>query len=522
MKKIFSKKRIIWGIIIIVIVGLGWLFMRSKKDSAVAAIQTDTARKQDLVETVLTTGQVTSDLNLELSFQGGGVVQGISVKEGEVVKAGQILATLDQATVSASLVSAQGALAQAQANLERVTAGATSEQITVAQRTVDANAQALADAQNNLASVTKLQDTSVKNAYRTLLNGSLGAIQVVGPYTSAGVTATSAPTVSGFYSGSEQGTYTITQSGNTFSVSGLETIAPTSIDTRSTLPLGTHGLYVQFQTNQISATWEISIPNDKSATYVLNYNAYQSALAAQTSALTTAQSQVESSRSQLNSAEASLAQSKATATPADVNVAKAQILSAEGQVAAAQASFNNTVLKAPSSGTITKVDIKVGEQATPSKEVMVLQDVGHLYAEANVSEANIASLRLGQSVDYTFDALGPDRHFKGKISTINPASTVVSGVVNYKVTADFENVSEIKPGMTANMTILVSQKPGVLAVPNSAVINQSDKQYVRVVDDPIKKTYHQVEVQTGLQADGGLIEITNGLTDGQQIVTFVK
>lgn len=522
MKKIFTKKRIIWGIIILIIIALIGLYLRSKNSSASASVQTDNVRKQDLKETVLTTGQVTSDLNLNLGFQGSGIVQNISVKEGDVVKVGQTLATIDQSAVSAALKSAQGSLAQANANFERVSAGATSEQIIVAQRAVDANTQAVANAESNLVSVTKQQDTSVKNAYRTFLNGALQASQVVGPFTTAGVTAASAPTISGLYGGSDQGSYTITQSGNTFSVSGLETVAPRTIDTRTTFSLGKNGLYIQFPTDQISATWEVKIPNDKSSVYVLNYNAYQSALAAQTAALTAAQNQIDSAKSVLNQATASLAQAKATATPADVDAAKAQILTAEGQVASAAAAFNNTVLKSPSPGTITKVDIKVGEQAVPSKEVMILQDVDHLYAESNVSEANIASLKIGQPVDYTFDALGPDRHFNGKISTINPASTVISGVVNYKVTADFENVAEIKPGMTANMTILVAQKPAVLAVSNSAILNQDGKQYVRVVDDPVKKTYHQVEVQTGLQADGGLIEITNGLTEGQQIVTFVK
>ena len=57
---------------------------------------------------------------------------------------------------------------------------------------------------------------------------------------------------------------------------------------------------------------------------------------------------------------------------------------------------------------------------------------------------------------------------------------------------------------------------------NNAIINKNDKQYVRVIDDPKNKTYHQVQVQTGLQADGGLVEITSGLNDGQEIVTYVK
>src|SRR5262249_35815428 len=156
------------------------------------------------------------------------------------------------------------------------------------------------------------------------------------------------------------------------------------------------------------------------------------------------------------------------------------------------------------SGTITSVDIKTGELATASKEVISLQDVNDLHAEADVSEANIASLQLGQPIDYTFDALGPDQHFSGKVLSINPASTVISGVVNYLVKGSLENIPQVKPGMTANMTIMVAQKSGALAVPSTAIINKNNAYYVRVIDDPKKLTYHEVQVQEGLQADGGL------------------
>jgi len=145
-----------------------------------------------------------------------------------------------------------------------------------------------------------------------------------------------------------------------------------------------------------------------------------------------------------------------------------------------------------------------------------------LHVEANVSEANIASLQIGQDIDYTFDALGPDQHFTGKVLTVNPASTVISGIVDYLVKGSLDNVPGIKPGMTANMTILVAKKDSVLAVPSTAVINKNGKNYVRVVDDLKKLTYHEVQVQTGLQADGGLIEIVSGLNEDQKIVTYLK
>jgi HlyD family secretion protein len=231
---------------------------------------------------------------------------------------------------------------------------------------------------------------------------------------------------------------------------------------------------------------------------------------------------VRSAQATLDQAKATLSLKKAPARAEDVEIAKAQTLSAQGQVDSAEVALNNTVLRAPASGTITQVDIKLGEQAQAMKEVMKLQNVGELYAEALVSEADIASVLVGQTIDNTFDALGPYEHFESKVLVVNPASTVVSGVVNYKVIGSLENIPNIKPGMTANMTILVAEKKGVLTVSSSAIINKEDKRYVRVVDDTKTKAFHEVEVTTGLEADSGLTEILSGLTEGQEVVTYIK
>jgi len=76
--------------------------------------------------------------------------------------------------------------------------------------------------------------------------------------------------------------------------------------------------------------------------------------------------------------------------------------------------------------------------------------------------------------------------------------------------------------MTANMTITVAQEKNVLVVPSSAIINKNNQQIVRVITDPKNKTYKEVSVQTGLEADGGLTEIISGLSEGQSIVTYIK
>jgi len=86
--------------------------------------------------------------------------------------------------------------------------------------------------------------------------------------------------------------------------------------------------------------------------------------------------------------------------------------------------------------------------------------------EANVSENEIAEVSLADPVAITLDVLGPSEKFSGRIIKIDPAETIVSGVVYYKVTSvfDVEDV-KIKSGMTANLDIQTDKKENVLYLP---------------------------------------------------------
>jgi len=508
LKKIFAgshKKRNIWIIIIlVVVVAIGFLIFGKKNDFG--SIQTGFVAKQNLQGTVLTTGQVVSATDLNLSFQTGGIVRQIYVKEGDKVYAGQTLASLDQSGARASLISAQGSLAQAQANYDKLVNGATQNDIQIAQDAVTSAKVNLNSAYNNSSGILNGAYTAIFNAYSavtTLQND--------------------------YFTLADQSGIRVQDNRNNISESLAN--ARISIDQANgadTTDLAITNL-ANYLTGVFNSVQAIRDQCDQGIYYSKVPAADKAIMDAQKTSVTTAlsnvtalQNSVASYKAALQTAQNNLSAKQAKPRQEDVDLAKAQILSAQGQVDLAQNSLNNSVISAPSSGTITQVDIKVGEQATPSKEVMILQDIGSLHAEANVSEANVASLEIGQSVDYTFDALGPDQHFSGKVLTINPGATIISGVVNYKVTGSLDNVPKIKPGMTANMTILVAKKDNVLAVPSTAVINKNSKQYIRVIDNNKTKAYHEVEVQTGLQADGGVIEIISGLKDRQEIVIYMK
>lgn len=486
-----------------------------------ANLQTDTVKRQDLKRTVLATGTVTSSVDLSLSFKTPGIVQKIPVKVGQKVKEGDVLVQLDSRDQAASVAQARASVASAQANLSKVLSGATSEEVDVAQKGVDSAQVALNNARKSLEDTKKQQATAVANAYSALLNSTLAAVPA------ANNLGTAAITVSGTYTGPSTGSYMIKAytggEGGPLTFSGIES-GNVIIKSSTPVQLGKYGLFVQFTSSSIYGgdSWTIDIPNTRATTYVTNQSVYNASLESQRSIVSTAENVVATAQTAYDQAVANLNLKKAQARPADVDAARAQVLSAQAQLSSALNGFENTIIRAPSSGTVTKIDVKVGEQATALKSIVSLQDVGNLYVEANISEANIAQVVNGQPVSYTFDALGADRTFTGTVTTVDPASTVISGVVNYKVTASVDQVSEVKPGMTANMSVLVGKQPASLSVPQRALVERDNQKFVRVITDAKKQVYTETEVTTGLEADGGLIEIKSGLSEGQTIVTFVE
>jgi HlyD family secretion protein len=489
--KILSKKRI-W-IPLAIVLSVGIFFLLNSNGNAKNTV-TDTVKYTDLKQTVLSTGQVVSSTDLNLSFNMGGIVKSVKVKVGDVVRAGQVIATLDQSSELANLTSAKGALAAANARYKRTLEGATNEEIALSQITLDQ---------------TKLtQNILVENAYKNLLNSTPEAVPKDGTQDDV------APTISGTYGLGKEGKIYLnvyySSGGLSFSASGL-TVGTGQVNTVTPQPIGNSGLSITFPSNAYigSMDWVVEIPNKQASDYLTNYNAYQAALS--------------QAKSAIDQSTAELAIKKASARQSDIDLANADIITAQGQVEQAQARYNDTMIKAPLDGTITSVDVKQGELATAQKEAFILQDVSNIYLEANVNEANIANMSVGMPIDVTYDAFGSDKIFKGVITKIDPSSTFVSGVVNYKITASVEKVDNLRPGMTANMTIKVKEKNHVLVIPSrSILIDTEGKKTVRLITNTKNKKFKEVPITTGLEGDGGMVEVTSGLNEGDEFVVLIK
>ncbi len=504
-KRVFKNK---WTwIILVVVLAIGSYIFLKPSSSAKNTI-TEKASLVDLKQTVLSTGQVVSNTDLSLSFNTAGVVKTIKVKVGDIVKKGAMLASLDSGLERASLTTARGSLAAAKAQLSKIVAGASNEEISLSEI-------ALANAERDYENIKIQQETLVKNAYYNLLNSSPEAVPL------GGTSDYTAPTISGNYNLGLEGSINIntyyTGSGTSFSLSGI-TSGSGIITTTTSQPIGDSGLYITFPstTNLNSNTWIITIPNIKAANYLTNHNLYQAALKTKNSAISSAQSSVDQRK-------AELAIRKSVARSSDIELANANILSAEGQVEQAYARYQNTLIKAPVKGTVTSIDIKIGEITQVQKSAITLQDISNIYLETNINEANISSLQVGMPIEITYDSFGSDRIFNGMITKIDPSSTLVSGVVNYKITASIDQNQELRPGMTANMTIKVYEKNNIIAVPSRAILKDKDgNQSIRVITNTKNKKWKEVPVTTGLEGDGGIVEVLNGLSVDDEYVVLIK
>jgi len=185
------------------------------------------------------------------------------------------------------------------------------------------------------------------------------------------------------------------------------------------------------------------------------------------------------------------------------------------RIAAAQATLDNARLAAPFAGTVTDVDIKPGDQVSISSPGFRLDNLENLLVDVVVSEVDINSVKVGQPVTLSFDAI-QDKQYSGTISQVAPVGNVIQGVVNFDVTVELSDADEnVKPGMTAAVNIIVDQITDALLVPNQAVRVVDGKQVVYILDNGQLK---EVEVVLGASSESQSEVVSGNLKVGDQIV----
>jgi HlyD family secretion protein len=161
------------------------------------------------------------------------------------------------------------------------------------------------------------------------------------------------------------------------------------------------------------------------------------------------------------------------------------VAAAQARVTAAQATQDNTKIVAPFSGTITEVISKTNDQATPGTPAFRLDDLSHLWVDVGISEIDINLVEVGQPVILTFDAILA-KEYNGKVVGVSPVGSTTLGIVDFKVTVELTDPdADVRPGMTAAVEILVNQIGAALLVPNRAARAIQGKRMVSVADQDL-------------------------------------
>lgn len=224
-------------------------------------------------------------------------------------------------------------------------------------------------------------------------------------------------------------------------------------------------------------------------------------------------------------AEAQAAYDDLVAPPRTVDVAalRADIERYEANALALQDDVKKAKLIALESGILSFLDVDVGETVGVGQHVATIISP-QLSIDVDISESDIAKISLGDDVSITLDAFQDTLIFKGVVADIEPAQTEISGVIYYNTDILFTegDLTAVRPGMTANITVFTDQKEDTLVVPQRAVLTRDTASFVRVLVDKQKGKFEERPVLLGLRGDNGEVEITQGLVEGEEIITFLK
>lgn len=480
-----KKRYIVIGVIVLFII-----FLVIKGHNKPATFQYTQATIGTVQEVVSVTGTISPVGEATLAFQKSGVVSNINVAVGNHVAAGQVIASLSSADDRAALASAQASLAD-------ISRALTPEEMAV-QKTALANAKgdAINAAHDGLV---KAQSAVVNNADQFFTNPQ-SSNPVINVYTQSSQAQTAI----------DNERVAVSDAFRQWS----NEVATSNVDSSATLLASaqSHLIVIKSFLSDLSRIINNLNPG--------NAGLSQNSINADVSVMTNALSSLDSAISSVSNAQTALATAQSNYDLKLAGNSPESVAVQAAKVAGAQAVLAEDSITSPIDGVITLVAPNVGEFVSAGTPAFGVQSDGNYKIEANVPEADIAKVAVGDTGTTTLDAYGSGVLFGVKVVSIDPASVVIEGVPTYKVTLYFTSPdARIRSGMTANLDILTHERDNVLAIPYRALTITSTSTTVRVVNAD-GKTLTTVPVTTGLKGSDGTIEIISGLQEGDNVVTY--
>jgi len=512
------NKKIILIIIIIVLVTFGvyQVFLKEKKPEFTLI----EVVRGDIVQEIFENGQVRRGEKINLIFENAGKIEKIFVQVDDEIKQGQELARLDTSNLYIQLQEVQAGLELARLNLNKLLAGASPEEIKIAESQLENAKITLGMAEENLKNSYQTAITILDISYPQIYN----ALDFVKEFIREYIT---------IY---DQDGRTIMRARDKIERAEAEAkfylgIAKESSkkdeDVETALLIMKNSLEETF--NNLETIREIV---DKSAVYQEKVSAADKASldvlktninggltnvinAQQT--ISSMKSNVETAQTKLQEGEHRLDLVKAEIRQVDVDLHQAQIRQAQTRVQFYENQIQKSKLISPIDGKVIEIKKRAGELVQPAIQdtVMVVLPAVPYEIKVNVYEENVVKISVGNPVEITPVAF-PGKTFKGKITSISPAEKIIDAVVYYEITIGFEEAVEgIKPGMTADVVIRSDLKKNVLLLPRDVIQRKNGKTMVEVFKDGL---IEERDIEIGLRGSDDMVQVLSGLEEGEKVI----
>ncbi|HOR41869.1 MAG TPA: efflux RND transporter periplasmic adaptor subunit [Atribacterota bacterium] len=227
-----------------------------------------------------------------------------------------------------------------------------------------------------------------------------------------------------------------------------------------------------------------------------------------------AKNQLEIARAQYQSASESYKLITEGASAQDIRAVEAQVRQAQSALELAQSQLNNSIIKAPISGSVTSISVKTGELASSAIPLLSILDISELSVKTGISEKDIGAVQIGQEADIFVDAF-PREKFSGEVASKGVLVDPVSKTMEIKIRIK-EPPVVIPPGVFARANIITEHNTDALIIPSTALTRKADGLFVFVLEND-EQTVKRRAISTGI-TQGNRVEVLDGLTDNEIVV----
>lgn len=506
-----------WAIIIIFLVAIagivGWRMAQksanlkelgqaaTQRASGAVSVSAAVAGPRDMLKTLESVGSIQSPYNVKLSPKLSGLISYLQVREGDEVKAGQVVVRLDPDTTSATVLQNEANVAQARQRLiqAKITQSPTDVGVKTA---IQQQRAAVSTAKANLNQITQNYSSRIAAAQASVTDASAKLKQ-------SEASEASAEAVEG---------------------SANATLANAQSKLNRDLEL--------YKQNYIAAQ---DVDDQKAAVAVAKaqvnvaqkgVDAAKQAVESATALLGAAKNQLDITRKQADAdvsvAKAALVSAnealklalsntaQAPAYQANIDALSAAVKAAEGTLKVSQVLASDLNIASPIDGTVTSRALDPGAIAQPGSPILTIQFLKWVYFNASVPIEQGTQVAVGQKANVILDAL-PGQTFSGTVAQVNASADPTSHQFLVLVRLDNPKLM-LRPGMYGHISIIVSSAHAAVTIPREAVTTNPDGSTSVLVIGADSKV-HTTTVKLGAKDANGY-EVLDGLKQGDKVVSL--